>query len=581
MPSIQLKHDTSTNWTTYNPVLLAGEVGIETDTNKMKIGDGTTAYNSLDYFVGDIDLSAYYNKTQTDGLLSEKQDILSPNPPLTITEYTKSNLYGFSYTVDSSGVYGTDGTSGYVVNAVNGYNTVVEPKVNYSYNSGAWNNPSSGYNADSWKSYIDIPYTLGQTVFVPNCRASIFGKFVDGKFIPIIAPCNSGTQNISVYLSDAPYLDSSDGYKLKSTVASVQTSVVKGESPTPATLYGTFNACISQIKDNGTDILFTFRRGNTSSSDLLYSLRITDSSTITRLKEITTIRVCSEMRWSSSDSCNSTHPYPVSNFGLYNIEGDVATLLEDITNITSQPNLFDISGETKQTYLDLHIGSGLTVQNGNLINTNPTAITVDQTYNASSSNPQSGVAIAGAGFLTSIPTASTSTLGGVKVDGTTVTIDSNGVISSSGGGGGTVDQTYDATSTNAQSGTAVAEAVEDKVDNSDLADITELYPTLSGLGMPSATDEDLTFTHGASYIAPADGYFSIQGYRTNGSPVMGFFNVTANIYSMTNCMNTDSSSFIGVVIPAHKGDTVQAYNYNNVTSSLKFVYAIGSESEAS
>ena len=36
-----------------------------------------------------------------------------------------------------------------------------------------------------------------------------------------------------------------------------------------------------------------------------------------------------------------------------------------------------------------------------------------------------------------LPTASSSTLGGVKVDGTTITIDSNGVISSSGGGGGT------------------------------------------------------------------------------------------------------------------------------------------------
>ena len=35
-----------------------------------------------------------------------------------------------------------------------------------------------------------------------------------------------------------------------------------------------------------------------------------------------------------------------------------------------------------------------------------------------------------------LPEASTSTLGGVKVDGTTITIDANGVISSSGGGGG-------------------------------------------------------------------------------------------------------------------------------------------------
>lgn len=53
MPKIQLRHDTLTNWSTYNPVLLKGEVAIETDTNKMKIGDGTTAYNSLEYFAGE------------------------------------------------------------------------------------------------------------------------------------------------------------------------------------------------------------------------------------------------------------------------------------------------------------------------------------------------------------------------------------------------------------------------------------------------------------------------------------------------------------------------------------------------
>lgn len=38
-------------------------------------------------------------------------------------------------------------------------------------------------------------------------------------------------------------------------------------------------------------------------------------------------------------------------------------------------------------------------------------------------------------YLTSLPTASTSILGGVKIDGTSITMDSNGVISSSGGTG--------------------------------------------------------------------------------------------------------------------------------------------------
>jgi len=45
------KIDTASNWTTNNPVLLAGELGFETDTNKFKLGDGTTAWNSLPYAV--------------------------------------------------------------------------------------------------------------------------------------------------------------------------------------------------------------------------------------------------------------------------------------------------------------------------------------------------------------------------------------------------------------------------------------------------------------------------------------------------------------------------------------------------
>ena len=46
---IQLRNDTAANWTTHNPVLLAGEVGIERDTNKFKIGDGAKTWSALPY----------------------------------------------------------------------------------------------------------------------------------------------------------------------------------------------------------------------------------------------------------------------------------------------------------------------------------------------------------------------------------------------------------------------------------------------------------------------------------------------------------------------------------------------------
>ena len=41
--------DTAANWTSANPILLLGELGHESDTDKLKIGDGATNWNSLTY----------------------------------------------------------------------------------------------------------------------------------------------------------------------------------------------------------------------------------------------------------------------------------------------------------------------------------------------------------------------------------------------------------------------------------------------------------------------------------------------------------------------------------------------------
>ena len=49
---IQIRRDTAANWTTNDPILSVGEQGFEIDTNKMKIGDGTTAFSALAYVAG-------------------------------------------------------------------------------------------------------------------------------------------------------------------------------------------------------------------------------------------------------------------------------------------------------------------------------------------------------------------------------------------------------------------------------------------------------------------------------------------------------------------------------------------------
>ena len=47
----QLRRDTANNWASVNPVLALGEPGVETDTLKVKVGDGSNAWNSLGYTI--------------------------------------------------------------------------------------------------------------------------------------------------------------------------------------------------------------------------------------------------------------------------------------------------------------------------------------------------------------------------------------------------------------------------------------------------------------------------------------------------------------------------------------------------
>lgn len=54
MATILLRRGTAAAWTTANPTLAAGEAGVETDTLKFKIGNGSTAWNSLAYQGGGI-----------------------------------------------------------------------------------------------------------------------------------------------------------------------------------------------------------------------------------------------------------------------------------------------------------------------------------------------------------------------------------------------------------------------------------------------------------------------------------------------------------------------------------------------
>jgi hypothetical protein len=45
---IQIRRDTATNWTSVNPTLGQGELGYETTTGKLNVGDGVKTWTQLD-----------------------------------------------------------------------------------------------------------------------------------------------------------------------------------------------------------------------------------------------------------------------------------------------------------------------------------------------------------------------------------------------------------------------------------------------------------------------------------------------------------------------------------------------------
>lgn len=75
---VQLRRGTASGWTSANPTLSAGEIGIETDTGKFKIGNGSTSWTSLSYAAAaPSDLSNYVatsTKGQINGVASLDAD---------------------------------------------------------------------------------------------------------------------------------------------------------------------------------------------------------------------------------------------------------------------------------------------------------------------------------------------------------------------------------------------------------------------------------------------------------------------------------------------------------------------------
>jgi len=90
---IQVRRGTASQWTSANPTLAAGEWGFETDTGKVKIGTGATAWTSLSYIgAGDVTTTGVQtltNKTLTAPIITLATNAQTASYTLALTDQSK------------------------------------------------------------------------------------------------------------------------------------------------------------------------------------------------------------------------------------------------------------------------------------------------------------------------------------------------------------------------------------------------------------------------------------------------------------------------------------------------------------
>lgn len=163
---IQHKTDTSINWSNENIVLLKGELGLESDTNLIKMGNGVDSWNDLPYMLeAELEEIAEYVNTEIAAAIQNAANRTLSN--LTNTSTARSNLgvpptshaaSGTTYGVGTTSNYGHVRTAGQTGNG-----NYVKTKTGVSWTDNINSNSywySSEFSINFDLSCVGIPLTL-------------------------------------------------------------------------------------------------------------------------------------------------------------------------------------------------------------------------------------------------------------------------------------------------------------------------------------------------------------------------------------------------------------------------------------
>jgi len=165
---MQQRRGTAAQWTSANPILNAGEMGWESDTNKFKIGDGTNHWADLDYF---IDQSSTVNPAFGSSIVFEGSTADAYETTLQVTDPTADRTITLP---NSSGtVVLADGSGNVTVSGnltVQGTTTTIDSTTVNVTNSFVF----EGTTADAYETTLTITDpTADRTILLPNVSGTV------------------------------------------------------------------------------------------------------------------------------------------------------------------------------------------------------------------------------------------------------------------------------------------------------------------------------------------------------------------------------------------------------------------------
>ena len=627
MTQIKLRRDTSANFTSANPVLGVGEPAYETDTKKLKIGDGTTAYTQLEYFSaggGSTNITATLPLKIVDGVISLDVDgqtiqivdgklhanldelgneVADLSGRVTTVESEVANKQDKFNTADPLDIKNVASVSLRDVtisgdNLLFGNNNLLTGQVSNSIST-------SSTFAQSIQTGIVIPYKFGQ-VLQFHCGAD---TYVQGSNSRHGSPCvalfghfNSAGDFVTALAINgfASYISSNIrgnmGGALKAGAVSMlpnktyqttsgESSVERGENTiNMGTDYSTYIQLMVNEAGNLMQGIYGHYGTNSTNvgwgamarTDVIQDRSLNSGQTVADI--IAAIDTAVIIKGSNFGTIKK------ANFGLYDYSERLPWTQSGYDTFIANKgaNLIDLDNPSIKPQLQLNIGDGLSVIGGKLTATGGGDVTAAGDNTFTGKNTFSNQIVIPSDF---------NGVKGICIDGqSNASIYATGdylglrnVGQISGGSGSDLVIGTEAQKTQIRGSSVVDKRSKifltqgnvtagDDVTITDTTDGIQISVT-GGASMPSSKYINLTLgASGSTYTAPANGYYILRRTVTSG----GYQRLSSTIYSevRTHINAGDVANFL----PIKKGATlIVTYDGNYRSYDFRFVYAEGAK----